>query len=162
MRQIFTSARLENVEGVAKLLGEHGVETRITRGRSYSGNRRRRFSYRSSAQATQPQAVLWVVFPDDQTKAREVLRAAGLMETTRDSYLPKSATPAPAEKSPKQVAARFRLGLLIAVVVLASITSMRSCQRPVPAPLVTPEPATSPQVDPEPESHIIPVDTSLL
>lgn len=161
MRQIFTSARLENVEGVAKLLREHGVETRITRGRSYSGKRRRGFSYRNNVQDAPPQAVLWVIFPDDQTKAREVLREAGLMETTRDSYLPQATTPAPPAKSPKQVAARVRLGLLIAVVLLASITSMRTCQKPTPAPLI-PEPATTPQVDPEPESHIIPVDTSLL
>ena len=45
MRQVFTSTRLENVEGVAKLLGEHGIETKITQGRSWKGNSRREFSY---------------------------------------------------------------------------------------------------------------------
>ena len=45
MRPIFTSTRLENVEGVAKMLGEHGIETKITQGRSWKGNSRREFSY---------------------------------------------------------------------------------------------------------------------
>ena len=45
MRQVFTSTRLENVEGVAKMLGEHGIETKITQGRSWKGNSRREFSY---------------------------------------------------------------------------------------------------------------------
>ncbi|HWI24375.1 MAG TPA: pathogenicity-like protein, partial [Lysobacter sp.] len=37
MRQVFSSPRLENVEGIAKFLEEHGIEVRITQGRSYKG-----------------------------------------------------------------------------------------------------------------------------
>lgn len=34
MRQVFSSARLENVEGVARLLNEQGIETYISQSRS--------------------------------------------------------------------------------------------------------------------------------
>ena len=44
MRQVFTSPRLENVESVAGLLREQGIEVRITNDRSYRGNRRSSFS----------------------------------------------------------------------------------------------------------------------
>ena len=42
MRQVFSSARLENVEAVAKLLGDADIEVRVTDGRSYKGNLRSR------------------------------------------------------------------------------------------------------------------------
>ena len=48
MRQVFTSPRLENVERVASLLHEQGIEARITNGRSYRGSRRSAFSYREA------------------------------------------------------------------------------------------------------------------
>ena len=54
MRQMFSSARLETVEGVAALLNEHGIETRITQGRSYKGTRRRTFSYRDNEKEQAP------------------------------------------------------------------------------------------------------------
>ncbi|HXH00735.1 MAG TPA: pathogenicity-like protein, partial [Xanthomonadaceae bacterium] len=34
MRQVFSSIRLETVEGVAKLLRDAGIQVRITNGRS--------------------------------------------------------------------------------------------------------------------------------
>ena len=37
MRRIFASPRIENVEGVARLLEAEGIEVRITDGRSYRG-----------------------------------------------------------------------------------------------------------------------------
>jgi len=81
MRQVFTSIRLETVEGVAKLLRDAGIQVRITNGRSYKGARRSTFSYRDPD--TGPQPTLWIVSPDDQPRARELLRAAGLFETSR-------------------------------------------------------------------------------
>ena len=44
MRQVFTSPRLENVEAVAKMLRDAGIEVKITEARSYRGNRRSSFS----------------------------------------------------------------------------------------------------------------------
>lgn len=82
MRRIFTSPRLENVERVAALLKEHGVEARITNGRSYKGNRRGDFSYRDDTR-TDPQPAVWIVRPDDQPKARALMRDAGLLDSGR-------------------------------------------------------------------------------
>ncbi len=166
MRQIFSSTRLETVEGVATLLGQHGIQTRITNGRSYKGNRRGQFSYRDNTRGNEPTPTLWVVFPDDQPRAREVLREAGLMDTTRPSYLPETARPAQAvARSPAQIAARIRIGLLIAVVLLGAITVTRGCQQRevlrAPARTTPVAPAQQPPAE-DPDSHIVPVDTSLL
>ena len=46
MRQVFSSPRLENVEGIAKMLEDEGIEVRITHGRSYKGGWGGRRSYR--------------------------------------------------------------------------------------------------------------------
>lgn len=161
MRQIFSSARLETVEGVAKLLDEHGIETRITNGRSYRGSRRRTFSYRDNAKDAAPAPTLWIVFPDDQIRAREILREAGLIDSTRESYLPElpvsTATPA----SPTHTAHRIRAALLIVVVVLGGFSGLRACQqKPALTPPAKPAvPAPIPEDDPE--SHIVPVEVSL-
>ena len=45
MRQIFSSPRLENVEAVAKMLSDAGIEVRITDGRTYKGALRGNFRY---------------------------------------------------------------------------------------------------------------------
>jgi hypothetical protein len=124
MRQIFTSQRLETVEGVARLLNEHGVETWTSNARSYRGRRRSSFSYSAKQQGTQPG--VWVVRADELVRAREVLRQAGLLETTRDKpgYVPDVEAP-PGVKSPVRTAMRVRLALLLALTVMAGYTSLR-------------------------------------
>ncbi len=92
MRQVFTSPRLTNVEAVSTLLEEAGIATKITNGRSYRGKFDRGISYRDSG-STDHQAAVWVVHSEDQPRAREMLRAAGLLDSTRpdqqrDSFLP--------------------------------------------------------------------------
>ena len=117
MRQVFSSQRLENVEGVAALLNEHGIETWISQARSYKGNRRRSFSYSDNAKDKPTPAAVWVVHAEDQPKARALLREAGLMETTRTSYLPEHASaPPPVTRGPVNHAARIRMVMLAAVV----------------------------------------------
>jgi hypothetical protein len=124
MRQIFTSQRLETVEGVARLLNDAGVETWTSNARSYWGRRRSSFSYSASQQGPQPG--VWVVRADELVRAREVLRQAGLLETTRDapSYLPGEDAP-PAVKTPIRTAMRVRLALLVTLTVMAGYTSLR-------------------------------------
>ena len=73
MRQIFTSQRLETVEGVARLLEEAGIGTYISHPRSYRSKRRGQFSYSEPVPANQQPAV-WVRKPEDQPRARELLR----------------------------------------------------------------------------------------
>lgn len=80
MRQVFSSPRLENTEAVAQMLREAGIEVRITNGRSYRGNRRRTFSY---TDREPKHSAVWVVKADDQTRARAMLREAGLIDSTR-------------------------------------------------------------------------------
>src|SRR3546814_15713693 len=87
MRKVFTSARLENVERVAKLLEDDGIEVRITNGRSYKGGIHGNFSYRGDGHKM-PE--VWVVRSADQPRARALLREAWLMDSPRnasDSFL---------------------------------------------------------------------------
>lgn len=120
MRQIFSSQRLENVEGVARLLNENGIETYISDGRSYKGNRRGGFSYSAGRGAGSTPGV-WVVKAEDQTRARELLREAGLLESSRSktSYL---SLPETFERERK--AAGTDWGLRIKLILLAGIVGM--------------------------------------
>jgi hypothetical protein len=90
MRQVFSSVRLENVEAVAELLRAQGIAVKITQGRSYRGKRRTYFSYREQDQ-TGPQPAVWIVRAEDQPRGRQLLREAGLLDSTRageSSFLP--------------------------------------------------------------------------
>lgn len=134
MRQIFSSPRLENVEKVAELLEREGIEVRITNGRSYHGKRRRHFSYRAGADGT-PQAAVWVIRSEDQPRARELMREAGLAgPTTRpiaDSPLATghapSQVPAPAPAPPgaAQKIARYRRALLVGIAIVVALVLYR-------------------------------------
>jgi len=124
MRQVFASPRLENVEGIAQFLEAQGIEVRITHGRSYKGGWGGRRTYRDSEGGPLP--AVWVVKSEDQPRARQLLREAGLLDSTRgggsDSFLAPSVhvgSPEPgAAKPPAQKRAfRYKIGLLIAIVV---------------------------------------------
>lgn len=139
MRQVFSSARLENVEKVAQLLRDAGIEVRITDGRSYKGAMRSRPSY---SDQSAPKPAVWVVQSDDQVRAREILREHGLLESTRpsDSFVPLSfrdeetrSTKTPAQ----QRTFRFKLFLLAAMAIIIVLALLRGCyspQRAVPSP----------------------------
>lgn len=126
MRQIFTSPRLENVEGVARMLNEHGIETRVSQPRSYKGNRRSGYSYTAHARGQGgQQPAVWVVRSDDQTRARQLMREAGLMESTRPTYVPVLEEPTPVRRSPAQAALRIRLVLLGIAAAGAAVMAFR-------------------------------------
>lgn len=133
MRQIFSSARLENVEAVAKLLRDAGIEVRITNGRSYKGAMRSRASY---ADASAPQPAVWVVQSEDQVRAREILRESGLIESTRPG---EGSTPLtfrdPSETRPEKTPAqrrafRIKLVLLAAMAIVVVLAMLRGCYSP--------------------------------
>lgn len=131
MRQVYTSARLENVEGVAQLLRDDGIEVRITHGRSYKGSRRSEFSYRDGADSG-PKPAVWVVKSEDQPRARTILRDAGLLDTTRkfveDSYLSPtmhSGRSVAAGASPERRSFRIKLGLLLAIGIVLALVFVR-------------------------------------
>ena len=87
MRQVFSSQRIETVEGVAKLLTDAGIAVHISNGRSYQSKRSGQFSYTEPVKA-QLQPAVWVRHAEDQPRARELLRQAGLLETTRPGQGP--------------------------------------------------------------------------
>lgn len=125
MRQVFTSARLENVEAVAELLRKEGIEVRITDGRSYHGNRRSNFSYRDGQQSGRQPAV-WILNADDQPRGRQLLRDAGLLESSRageSSYLPLSSLHEKKNLAERKTntRARMRIGLLVLIVLVSAL-----------------------------------------
>ena len=129
MRQVFTSPRLENVEGIAKLLRDDGIEVRVTHGRSFKGGIRGDFSYREGMR-TGPQPAVWVLKSEVQPRARELLRNAGLFETTRapgDSYLAPTFRDSELDKptSPQQRAFRIKMALLLAIGIALVLTLSR-------------------------------------
>jgi len=128
MRQVFTSPRLENVEAVAKILNDAGIETRLTDAQSWNRATKRDFSYsdRSGGSGYKWPAV-WVVKTGEYGQARLALKEAGvLLPTTRGpdlgSYRP-AAKPAPAPTM--SGATKFRLFLLAGVVVAAAVQGLR-------------------------------------
>jgi len=121
MRQVFTSQRLETVEGVAKLLNDAGIETWTEQARSYKGKHRGHFSFAEPHRYPHP--AVWVVKSDDQPRARELLREAGLMESTRGES--RLALPASSARPKRPLASHIRTILLIMLTVMAGITSMR-------------------------------------
>jgi hypothetical protein len=142
MRRIFTSPRLENVERVAALLQAEGVEARITNGRSYKGGTRSRFTYRDDAR-NEPDPAVWIVRPDDQTKARELMRAAGLLDSGRSptSYMSMTDLHAPREADPaKRRIFLIKMALLIGIMVAASV-GLFAWRKP--APTAAPMPAAA-------------------
>lgn len=144
MRQIFTSQRLETVEGVAKLLREAGIEVHISNERSYRGKRGSQFRY------TEPvpkglQPAVWVRHPEDQPRARQILREAGLLETTRPGAGPAPLTFTSTQDDPPRRnswAWRIRLILLGLIAVAAVFTVLRHRAprpaTPAPAPVTAP------------------------
>ncbi len=82
MRQIYTSPRHENVERVVALLSEGGVATTIRNRQDWQGGKWKRFSYSERGSVDSWQQV-WVLAAADQTRARQILRDAGLEPSTR-------------------------------------------------------------------------------
>jgi hypothetical protein len=129
MRQVFSSPRLENVEGVAQMLREAGIDIKVTDARGYKQVSRREFSYVPSQQersGTQP--AVWVINADDYKRARDMLVDGGLLDDAKTSvsYLPE---PLQVQVQPTEPASarigRVRLALLFIVGALAFWTILR-------------------------------------
>jgi hypothetical protein len=143
MRQVFTSLRIETVEGVAALLKEAGIEVYLANGRSYHSKRSGQFSYAEPMKLKQ-QASVWVTRAEDQPRAREILRQAGLLASTRPgqgSPLVFSGTELPEEPKKRSLAWRIRVGLLVAIAIAALITVSRHRAPPQAPPAQAPTPA---------------------
>ena len=129
MRQVFSSPRLENVEGVAQMLREAGIDIKVTDARGYKQVSRREFSYVPSQQersGTQP--AVWVINADDYKRARDMLVDGGLLDDAKTSvsYLPEplQVQSKPTEPPSARIG-RVRLALLFIVGALAFWTILR-------------------------------------
>lgn len=168
MRQVFTSPRLENVEAVAELLRAEGIEVRITEGRSYRGNRRSNFSYREAENAG-PQPAVWILRAEDQPRGRQLLREAGLLESSRNgegSYLPLPARDAGRGMAGKgQRAMRIKLALLALIAIVIGLVVFASRKSEPAATTTQPKlplrPALVPQPIATPETYRTDVPTAL-
>lgn len=125
MRQVFSSARIENAEAVARLLEAEGIEVRVEHGRSFKRAIRGNFSYRADAD-NGPKPTVWVIRSDEQPRARQLLREAGLLDgntTLPPSFLPPPPRPENVERdarSARNKAMRLRLGLLAVILIIAA------------------------------------------
>jgi len=124
MRQVFSSPRLENVEAVARMLEDAGIEVQVVNGRSYRGGLRGNFSYRDNADSG-PRPAVWVVRSDQQPAARQLLREAGLLKTSPladDNFLLPAVQPRGAAiESPWHRGSKFRYGLLLLTAALVGL-----------------------------------------
>lgn len=156
MRKIFSSQRVENAEGVAQILRDAGIEVRVTNGRSYQSKRRGQFSYLDTTTATNLPAV-WVVHADDQPRARDILREARLLDTTRRDHptAEYAFAEAPASTGNGRGWAwrlRFILMAVIAGLIVLMVLRQRSAPEPeptVPLPATHAQPAAPVQEDAE-------------
>jgi len=136
MRKIFSSQRVENAEGVAQMLREAGIEVRLTNGRSYHSKRRGQFSYLDNTLGDDKLPTVWVVRADDQTRAREILRDARLLDTTRRDHpvAEYAFRDAPGEGNGRRWAWRIRIALLLVIAGLVLMMVLRHRAAPVPPP----------------------------
>lgn len=126
MRQLFTSPRLENVEQLAQLLDEAGIENKISEGRSYRKYSRRDFSYIEKQNDTSSQPAVWVIKSDDYKRARELLHGAGLLDKTQvPSYVPPALQFRQASADPAKRLMRIKLTLLLVIGALAGMMALR-------------------------------------
>lgn len=148
MRRVFTSPRLENVEAVASLLREQGIAVKIAEDRSYRGSRRSTFSYRIQ-EDDGPQPSVWIVHAADQPRGRQLLRDAGLLESSRageSSYLPLSLLDRDKDGSAAakaRRASRIKVGLLGLIAIgigLVFFATRKPATVPAPPPVAAPVP----------------------
>ncbi len=155
MRQIFSSQRVETVEGVAELLRSHDIQVKVTNGRSYKTRRRGQFSYTDLGNTGAYPAV-WIVRADDQPRAREILREARLLDTTRrDHPTAEFAFRDDVQESTggRSWAWRIRIALLVVIAGVALVIGLRHRGAPAPAPAA---PVPAPQAQPQPAQQAAP------
>ena len=96
MRQLYTSPRQENIDRVARLLKEQGIECTIENRSNYNRGTYQRFSYTQRQENRDNWAQVWVTRADDYTRARALLKELGIEPVVRhgeELALARNATP---------------------------------------------------------------------
>src|SRR5690606_18394889 len=88
-----------------------------------------------------PTPAVWVVQSDQQVAARELLREAGLLDSTRteEGYVSpnfrfRAEQHTTAMSPTRKRAMRFKIGLIVLIVVVAGIATWRGINQPAPVP----------------------------
>lgn len=157
MRRVFSSPRLENVDGVEAFLHEHGIATHVSNRDKLRRDRFRRPSYSQPASESSWPAV-WVMHAEDLPQARQLLRDAGLMGSTRPDVAPHyNLAPRDPPKT-SSTAARIRR-IVLAVVVLSTgyflWTAQFGGRRPPAAPAPSAPAVAAPAPAPD---QVVPVE----
>jgi hypothetical protein len=120
MRQIYTSARVENVERVVALLAEAGIETSVTNRRAYAGHDFKGPSYSARPDpSTWPQ--VWVVKAEDQPRARALLREIGVEPAVRFAEELERSRSVGAQDGRTALAWKLRVALIGAIALLITL-----------------------------------------
>ncbi|MGD9583074.1 MAG: hypothetical protein AB7V26_05295 [Lysobacterales bacterium] len=143
MRQVFSSPRLENVDGVEAFLHQHGIATHVSNRDKLRRDRFRRPSYSQPASTSSWPAV-WVLQAEDLPRARQLLRDAGLMGSTRPDVAPGYNLSPRREVESIPTAARIRRILLALVLLSTGYFLWTTQSRPPPPPAARSLPATPP------------------
>lgn len=143
MRQVYASPRGENVDRVEAMLNEAGIATRVVNRDKLNRGRFQKFSYREQGGSKDWPAVQ-IVSAEDMPKARELLRAAGLMGSTRpDAEAPMPRWEAPGN-GPDDMARRMRRVAMIAVFIALIVLAWAYQTAPSRTGPIAPVPVASP------------------
>ena len=157
MRKIFSSQRVETAEGVAELLRAAGIEVRLSNGRSYQSKRSGQFSYLEQGNVLNHPTV-WIVHANDQPRARELLREARLLDSTRrdlpDAQYSFAALTDAGERPRANWAWRIRLALLLVIGVVAMFVVLHHRATRAPAAPAQPNTAPAPSSTPQQEEEV--------
>jgi ferric-dicitrate binding protein FerR (iron transport regulator) len=115
MRQLYTSPRQENIDRVAAMLTEQGIECTIENRSNYRRPSYQRFSYSQRNENRESWAQVWVTKADDYTRARALLKELGIEPVIRhgeELALARNPTP---DMRRQSMATRIRRIVMLAV-----------------------------------------------
>jgi hypothetical protein len=162
MRQVFSSPRVENVDRVEAMLNEAGIATHVSNRDKLKRNRLRSFSYTARSDSSTWPAI-WISNAEDLPRAREMLREAGLMGSTRPDVATQYELRPRVDHEAPRTASNVRRVLLV-LVVLSTIYffAFKALQSPSMQTPLAPPPAPAQPTEPPPpaEPEIVILDES--
>lgn len=125
MRQLYTSPRQENIDRVAAMLSEQGIDCTIENRSNYRRPTYQRFSYSQRNEDRDNWAQVWVTKADDYTRARALLKELGIEPVVRhgeELALARNPTP---DMRRQSMASRFRRIVMLAVAGAILVLMLR-------------------------------------